>query len=527
MKKLLQIAILLILTSTVHAQTTAWITQLNEEENFVAAGATKYFTVSKTPYNSKVYTVRSFNASGTPLLATTIFPNSPYTSMNIVKVLATPSDDLFVLANISDGITHRVLVIKLNSSLLQPWMSEISNGLKSYGKDIAIKGSNVIALTSFYPTLTGGTRASLTAFSTATGTTTQSVQPSFDFAPKRLTVDGNLNVYVCGGSELNLNQARAVKFNSSLVVSWNHLTTLSTSSTALTPYEYIATDVSGNVYVAGSGYNSTYSVFRNEVRKLNSAGTLVSSYSSTNINSHEILLNMKLTLSGSIIYVSKNQSTATSYAYHKIYKLSSTTPLTYQTSSSSIGTWPTSNVTLTGFEVTQGGAVMMTGYRTGTSASTTNYLSLKLKSDWTLDFNQQLNNGRCNSLIKAIPGSFPNDEFVTTGVIGGVNMLIKYTGVAPKLTPDSEPSPVGEIAKLTCYPNPVNSTLTIEGITDLNAMKLVDISGKQYAIQTIDAAFDGTTYNLKIDVAHLTKGIYILSAVNNGKMENLKVVVDH
>lgn len=106
-------------------------------------------------------------------------------------------------------------------------------------------------------------------------------------------------------------------------------------------------------------------------------------------------------------------------------------------------------------------------------------------------------------------------------------MLIKYTGVSPKLIPDSEPSPFGEIAKLTCYPNPVNSTLTIEGITDLNAMKLVDISGKQYAIQTIDAAFDGTTYNLKIDVAHLAKGIYILSVVNNGKMENLKVIVDH
>ena len=36
MKKLLHIAILFILSGSVHAQTMSWITQLNEEENFVA-----------------------------------------------------------------------------------------------------------------------------------------------------------------------------------------------------------------------------------------------------------------------------------------------------------------------------------------------------------------------------------------------------------------------------------------------------------------------------------------------------------
>lgn len=526
MKKLVYLITLLITSLVSSAQTTAWQQPLNEEENFVAAGGTRYFTVSKTPYNNRIYTVRSYSTGGTPLLATTIFPNSPYTQMTIVKVLATASDDLFILGNINDGITFRAVLIRLNSSLLQPWMNEISNGLKTYAKDVAIKGTGVIVLTSFYPTLTGGTRAGLTTYSIATGAVSQSTTTSFDFAPKQMAVDGSMMVYVCGGSEINLNQARVVKFNSSLAVAWNFLTTLASASTTLTPFEFIQLDVAGNVYVGGNSFNSTYGVFRNEVRKLNSSGTQVSVYQSTNINSDEIMKGMKLNIAGQLFYVSKMQSTASTYSNHRIVKLTSSTPLTFQNSFATNGVWPTSSVTVTGFEVTQGGAVFMTGKRTGTSNLTKNYLSFKLKSNWTYEFSEQYNGGSCNAMIKAIPGSYPNDEFVTTGVVGNINMLIKYTGVAPKLTPDAEPSPMAEIKKLTCYPNPANTSVTIDGITDLSGINLIDISGKQYAIQIMESNFDGSTYNIKIDVTQLAKGMYILSAINHGKMENIKVVVD-
>ena len=417
MKKLLQIAILLILSGTIHAQTTAWITQLNEEENFVAAGATKYFTVSKTPYNNRTFTVRSFNSSGSPLLATTIFPNSQFTNMNIVKVIATASDELYILGNISFGTTFRCVLIKLNSNLLQPWMREISQGVKTYGKDLVVKGSNITVLTAFYPTATGGTRAGLTSCSISNGNIVQSSQPTFDFAPRQMAVDGNLNLYVCGGSELNLNQARVVKFNSNLVVTWNFLTTLAANNTTLTPFDFVQVDVAGNVYAGGNSYNNTYGVFRNELRKLNSSGVQVSSYQSTNINSDEIMKGMKLNIAGQLFFVSNMQSTVTTYSIHRIVKLTSSTPITLQSSFATYGVWPTSGVTITGFEVTQGGAVFMTGKRTGTSNLTNNYLSFKLKSNWTYDFSEQYNGGRCNSLIKAIPGSFPNDEFVTTGAV--------------------------------------------------------------------------------------------------------------
>ncbi|MBK8415014.1 MAG: hypothetical protein IPL22_11330 [Bacteroidetes bacterium] len=258
MKKLLHIAILFILSGSVHAQTMSWITQLNEEENFVAAGATKYFTVSKTPYNNRTYTVRSFNSSGTPLLATTIFPNSQYTNMTIIKILATSSDELYILGNISFGTTFRCVLIKLNSNLLQPWMREITQGVKTYGIDLAVKGSNITVLTAFYPTATGGTRAGLTSCSISNGNIVQSSQPTFDFAPRQMAIDGNQNVYVCGGSELSLNQARVVKFNSSLIVTWNFLTTLASSTTTLTPFEFVQVDIAGNVYVGGNSFNSTW-----------------------------------------------------------------------------------------------------------------------------------------------------------------------------------------------------------------------------------------------------------------------------
>lgn len=527
MKKLLQIAILFILSGTIHAQTTAWITQLNEEYNFVAAGATKYFTVSKDPYGTKMYTVRSFNSNGSSLQTVTILPFFDYTHMTIVKILATPSDELYIIGNISNSTTFHSVIFKLNSNLTQAWRREISHGVKTYSKDLAIKGSDIMVLSSFYPTTSGGTRAAFTLFNISTGNLTQTVQSNFDFAPRQMVVDGIQNVYICGGSEINLNQARVVRYGTGFFQIWNFTTNLAASTSTLTPFEFIQLDAYGNVYVGGNSYNSTYGVFRNEIRKLNSSGVQVSSYQSTNINSDEIMKGMKLNIAGQLFYVSKMQSTASTYSNHRIVKLTSSTPLTLQSSFATNGVWPTSGVTVTGFEVTQGGAVFMTGKRTGTSNLTNNYLSFKLKSNWTYDFSEQYNGGRCNSVIKAIPGSFPNDEFVTTGVIGNIHMLIKYTGVAPKLTPDSEPSPITEIIKLTCYPNPANSFITITGITDMTGINLIDITGKQHAIQTMESNFDGSTYNIKIDVTQLAKGIYILSAINHGKVENIKVVVDH
>ncbi|OQA10540.1 MAG: hypothetical protein BWY67_01133 [Bacteroidetes bacterium ADurb.Bin397] len=530
MKKLLQIAILLILSGTVHAQTMSWITQLNEEENFVAAGATKYFTVSKTPYNNRTYTVRSFNSSGTELLATTIFPNSEYTAMSIVKILATPSDELYILGNIYSGTIANSVIIKLSSNLLQPWMQEISQGYRTYAQDLAVKGSNIIVLTAIYPTasLTNGTRAGLTSFNMSNGTVTQSTQTTFDFSPENMAVDGNLNVYVCGGSAVNTNQGRLVKFNSALAISWNFLIALSTNTIPNSRFLFVQVDATGNVYVGGNSFNTTYNVIRHQIRKFSPGGTQLSMYTSSNTTTYDHIKEMKLNISGQLVFAVRIAVIPSSIANYGIYKLSTATPLTLQNSFNTSGYWPsTSQLVVTGLEVTQGGAVFMTGKRSGTTNLTTNYLSLKLKSNWTYDFSEQYNGGRCNSVVKAILGPFPNDEFVTTGVIGNINMLIKYTGVAPKLTPDSEPSPVAEITKMTCYPNPANSFVTIQGITDLNGIKLIDLSGKQHAIHTMETNFDGSTYNIKIDISQLAKGIYVLSAINQGKVENIKVVVDH
>jgi hypothetical protein len=343
-----------------------------------------------------------------------------------------------------------------------------------------------------------------------------------------MAVDGNLNVYVCGGSSVTNNQGRLVKFSSSLAVSWNFLTTLSTNTIQNSRFVFVQVDAIGNIYVGGNSFNTTYNVIRHQIRKFSSSGTQLSMYTSSNTSTYDHISAMKLNISGQLVFAVRIAVIPSSIANYGIYKLSTSTPLTLLNSFNTSGYWPSSSqIALTGLEVTQGGAVFVSGKRSGTTNLTTNYLSLKLKSNWTYDFSEQYNSGRCNSLIKAIPGSFPNDEFVTTGVIGNINMLIKYTGVAPKLTPDSEPSPYSEIVKLTCYPNPANNFVTIQGITDLSGINLIDITGKHYPLQSIETNFDGSTYNIKIDVSQFAKGIYILSANNRGKMENLKVVVDH
>ena len=137
-KRLLIIAILFI-SQIASAQTTAWIKQLNEEENFLTAGSSRYYTVSKTPYAGTTYTVRQFNASGTALLATTIQPGSPYTSMTVVKILATPNNELYILAYGNYGSTREGLLFKLSSSLLQSWVRPMPSGFNyQYPTPIAI-----------------------------------------------------------------------------------------------------------------------------------------------------------------------------------------------------------------------------------------------------------------------------------------------------------------------------------------------------------------------------------------------------
>lgn len=274
MKKLSIIILLIMVSVFAKSQTTAWIKQLNEEENFVAAGSSMYFTISKTPYNNRIYYVRSFNSSGIQLLATTVFPNSPYTSMEITKVIANQSNELYILGNATSGLDAKGIVIKLNSSLLQSWQTILSSstyGNTNYPVDIALQGSNVLVLTRKIIYSSGIETTVLASMSSAGGiiNATQT-QPSNNFIPYALHVSGSQNIYYCGSS--GVNNGIVVKLNSSLTQLWS----ASFSMGSNTWFNNVLTDVYGNVFVAGNGYTSAPTSLRALVRKYNSSGTLVS-----------------------------------------------------------------------------------------------------------------------------------------------------------------------------------------------------------------------------------------------------------
>ena len=74
------------------------------------------------------------------------------------------------------------------------------------------------------------------------------------------------------------------------------------------------------------------------------------------------------------------------------------------------------------------------------------------------------------------------------------------------------------------YPNPAKDFLTVEGISEVERIQIVDINGR--VIRTIDIEKDeiGRTLN----VSDLMNGIYILKKINrNGQLEAAKFQVMH
>lgn len=514
-KRLLIIAILFI-SQIASAQTTAWIKQLNEEENFLTAGSSRYYTVSKTPYAGTTYTVRQFNASGTALLATTIQPGSPYTSMTVVKILATPNNELYILAYGNYGSTREGLLFKLSSSLLQSWVRPMPSGFNyQYPTpiDMAVKGSTIVVLMKSLTTA-GNNSYELRAVSQSTGNITIGGQSGTIFnylTPVSLAVDATQNVYVCG--EITSNNGILIKHDTGLFQLW----TKTYTTGGRTWFSSIATDVSGNVYVAGAGFNTTASRYRTIVRKYNSAGALQSSYSSANLpqGNYWPTVGPKMKISaGGDVYVghSSNGVVQPRIMAYKFSSANLSTPVYAVTHLLPLSYW---NFTMTGFEATQGGKLFFTGSNVGTSNLSNNYVTAKVRTDGTLEFTEVFNGGRCNAMIKAIPGTYPNDEFVTTGVISNINMLIKYTGPGARMEENEEPAKLN----ITLYPNPANDILHISGVEEPAQLQLFDLNGRVVIERQWNPGEE-------IDITMLEKGIYLVRLETEEGSISKKVMIE-
>lgn len=524
MKKLLTIILLSFETLLGNAQTTAWLKQVNEEESFLAAGSSKYFTVSKTAYGNRIYTVRSFDTSGNALLATTISPGSPYTAMTIKKILATPSNDLFILAYATYGTTGDALLIKLNTNLLQPWLTALTagTGLQNANPvDLIVKGSDIaVLMNSIRPS--GGNVPEVRTINQSSGVigiprfTSASTT---NFKSLALTVDGSSNVYFCGqiGMSNAVRSALLVKLNSSLTQQWSISYVMSIFSTSEAWFGSLAVDYLNNVYVAGAGSASFGNPYKTIVRKYNTSGTFQSGYVSAALPNGNYYsdtgFKLKLTVAGNVFVGTATNTLVTPKFF--VYKFSSTnltTPI-YATSYSVVTA--SSNFVQTGFEATQSGKAFITGTILG-SASSKSYVTAKFRTDGTLEFSENSSSGACNAMIKAIPGAYPNDEFVTTGVIGNINRLKKYTGPGARIETNETQST--EADELLCYPNPAYAKFAVKGISNATEVMLFDMAGKKVLQQKVNA-------NENVDIVHLPRGTYFIKAVSGDSTIHLQKLV--
>lgn len=524
MKKSITIICMLTITAFANAQTTAWIKQLNEEENFVVAGATKYFTVAKAPTANISYIVRAFNNSGTLLATTSVMPNSAYTAFLITKVLASASDELFILGSADVNSTATSprdgILIKFNSSLNQSWQTTITwgNALKVQTHDLAIKGSNILVLTEAHSQSYTIDRAELRSINRSTGITNLTFQSTALKRGYRIALDQLQNVYISGTSNATGYVAAIEKINTSLISQW---------SRTYAPGFYngfgdVATDISNNVYVTGFSQTTSGGLYRSFVRKYNSSGTLLSSYitpASTTTGYRDP--RMRITVAGEVFMAVGTRYQSNNTNGIQVFKLSPANINTVLYTTTCSFSQSFNAMYLTGFEATQGGKVFVTATNQGGTNLTQNYVAAKLRTDGSQEFSEVYNGGRCNYMIKAIPGIYPNDEFITTGIISNINMLIKYTGPGARIMSETIADlPSGEL-KINCYPNPATSELTIEnpGVKKLY-LELYNMEWKKIiADKTADAA--------TFDVSGLPRGNYILKISNEDNISETKKIILH
>jgi hypothetical protein len=512
MKKNILLFVIVMMANAVCAQTTAWIKQLNEEAGHLSAGSTRYYTASKTPYASTTYTIRQFNSSGTNLLSTTVFPGSPYTSMDIIKILATPSNELYVLGYaFFSGGSHGML-FKLSSSCLQLWQRPLpaGTGLSSpLPVDLAIKGSDIIVV---MRSVAPGSvfRAELRTVSQSTGAITISRATGTihnNLLPTAIAVDGSQNVYVCG--QLGTTNGMLLKYNSGLTQQWSR--TFSRGHT--TWFSNLVLDVLGNCYVAGAGSPAQFTGYQTIVRKYNGSGVFQSGFISSTLPSSNyypwVGFKIKITPGGELFVATA--SMASQQPRIMAYKFSSAnlgTPLYDVTHLLPLSHW---NFNMTGFEVSQGGKAFLVGKNVGTSNVSNNYVTAKIRANGTVEFFEVLNGGRCNAVIKAIPGTYPNDDFVTAGVVGNINMLIKYTGPGLRIGEEESTS------TFSLYPNPATSEITIVSDENASQVFIYDLQGKLMLSESISGV-------RLYPVGDLPRGIYLVKVINEdgtGKTQKL------
>ena len=86
---------------------------------------------------------------------------------------------------------------------------------------------------------------------------------------------------------------------------------------------------------------------------------------------------------------------------------------------------------------------------------------------------------------------------------------------------------VGEFGLSAAYPNPFNPTTTIEFYVPeagYASVKVYNLMG-QVVGTLVDGMVEANTYNLTWNASHLSSGVYMIKAENNGQVATQKIML--
>lgn len=268
----------------------------------------------------------------------------------------------------STTASYDIITVKYNSAGVQQWVQAYNGTANSsdYGYDIAVTPAGDVYVTGYANNT--GTSGDITIIKYNTAGVQQWVRThagsagSYTDYAYDVDVDASGNVYVAGYIyNSSYSDMIAIKYNSAGTLQW-----ASTYNGPMNTYDYayaLAVDGSGNVYLGGHGYYTTTSSYDYEIVKFNSSGVQqwATNYNSP-LNTTEYFRDIAVDGSGNVYVTGYGYYYTSSYPDYITVKLSTAGAFQWVAPYNGPGaTYDYGN----SIEVTSAGNVYVAGYSTG------------------------------------------------------------------------------------------------------------------------------------------------------------------
>jgi len=163
----------------------------------------------------------------------------------------------------------------------------------------------------------------------------------------------------------------------------------------------------------------------------------------------------------------------------------------------------------------------VTGYFQGNMTDTVNFFLADFRSadnsqdyiikDWTMV--NLLKLGSIDSLSFALSSSDNGTYGMNTPAYFCMDDLLCYIGVGFESTLENK-------NQISVYPNPSRDNITINGLEDINEIRIFDTKG---AIVYSENTYSNTSIS-KLDISNFTTGLYIIQLVGNSDIQQIKFI---